>query len=505
MKIKKIVCLCLIISILSMTLPTVLSCNNKTTSGAGNTENSENAQNGTESETSAPVDPKEQYNPNFAPVDMQGYEFKVGTRNDDGTYHGGVAAHTRDIIAEAETGDLINDVVYKRNMAIEEKYNCKITMDSFSENDETASNKIVEKSVKAGDKSYDLHMTHMMIGTDTAVKGCYYDLAKFPNINISKPYWNKGATEGFSVGHKLYLGLSDFSFSTNENLYCIFFNKTLTQNYAVENPYTLVKDNQWTFDKFAELIKVGTIDLNGDGKMDEADQYGYISTAAVNFLWSGGGHMMAKDLDDIPYLDFINQRVLDIYDKTYAIVNNENTYSKEAQWFTGDTRGGITMFANSQGVFYGNQLCRVNELRNAEFDFGIVPYPKYDSAQDRYYSYVDGHASMMAIPLNVPNPEWTGMIVEELSFLSYRDILPTYYDVVLNVKLVRDEESIEMLKILFDSKVFDPAYVMGGGFWTMWNDNISQKKTDFVSTYEKQEASTLKAIQKKIDALLELE
>ena len=84
-------------------------------------------------------------------------------------------------------------------------------------------------------------------------------------------------------------------------------------------------------------------------------------------------------------------------------------------------------------------------------------------------------------------------------------LLKDFDCVVLNVKLVRDEESVEMLKILFDSKVFDPAYIMGGDFWTMWNDNIFQQKTDFVSTYEKREASVLKALQKKIDAINELE
>ena len=145
-------------------------------------------------------------------------------------------------------------------------------------------------------------------------------------------------------------------------------------------------------------------------------------------------------------------------------------------------------------------------MRATEFDFGIVPYPKYDAAQDRYYSYVDGHASMMAIPLNLPNPEWTGMLIEEMSYLSYKDILPVYYDVVLNVKMVRDEESVEMLKILFDSKVFDPAYVMGLDLWIDgWIRNIESKKSDLVSFYEKKENSYNKTMQKNIDALLGLE
>jgi hypothetical protein len=403
----------------------------------------------------------------------------------------------------SENGDLINDAVYRRNTALEEKYNCKFVMHDFLETaGETQANLVVERNVKAGDKSYDLLMTHMIYGIDSATKGVFHDIAKFPNIDLSKPYWNKGANEGCSVGNRLYMGLSDLSFSTNENLYCLFFNKKLMRDYGVEDPYELVRNNKWTFDKFAEVIKYGTADLDGNGKMDDKDRYGYISTPAAQFFWAGGGHMMAKDENDIPYIDLINPKTLDIYDKTYDIVNSEHTYSKELWWFTGDTIG---MFANSQGVFYGNQLCRVNELRNTEFDFGIVPFPKYSSEQEKYYSCVGGRGSMMSVPLLGPSPEWTGIIIEELSYLSYKDILPVYYDVVLNVKLVRDEESVEMLKILFDSKVFDPAYVMGSGFTGMWVDTMSRKNRDFVSAYEKQEASNQKAMQKKIDSMLELD
>jgi len=501
---KKIICLLLVISI--AVLPVFIgACGDKPNESGGNNDNNNQNQdqNGDGSEDSESpveqVDPREQHNPNFDSVDMQGYEFKFGTR-DNATHN--YPAHTRDLFAEAIDGDLINDAVYKRNMAIEEKYNCKIIMDALAEDDETAANKIVEKSVKAGDKSYDLLLSHLQHGIETAVKGCLYDIAKFPNIDLSRPYWNQGATNGLSVNHMLYLGLSDLSFSTNENLYCMFFNKSLIQNFDIENPYALVKENKWTFEKFNEIIRIGYVDINGDGKKDEGDQYGYISSSAMNFLWSGGSQIMKKDADDMPYLDYNNQRTIDIFDKAYDITNNDFTF-KKIEWYLD---GPITMFSNSQGIFYSSQLCRVNDLRATEFDFGIIPYPKFDAAQERYYSYVDGHASMMGIPLNLSNPEWTGMIIEELSYLSYKDILPTYYDVVLNVKMIRDEESIEMLKILFDSKTFDFGYAWGAwDFWYIFIENIDKEKRDFVSAYEKKESSALKAIQKKIDTVLAFE
>jgi len=497
MKFKRMISVLLVISMVF--LPFIAgSCGDKTNTNHKN--DNQNADSGdtiaAESTPDEMVDPKEQYDPKFDAVDMGGYVFKFGTR-DDATHN--YPAHTRDLFAEAETGDLINDAVYKRNIAVEEKFNCKIEMDTLPEDDETRANKVVEKSVKAGDKSYDLLLSHIMHAVDTAVKGCLYDIAKFDRIDLSKPYWSKGATDGMSVNRKLYLGLSDVSFSTNENLYCMFFNKALIQNYAIENPYALVKDNKWTFDKFNEIIKVGAVDLNGDGKMNDSDQYGYISSSAMNFLWSGGSHIMTKDEDDIPALDYNTPRTLNIFEKAFDITNNEYTY-KKIEWFAPEP---IKMFSNGQGIFYSSQLCRVNDLRATEFDFGIVPYPKFDSIQEKYYSYVDGHASMMCIPLNLPNPEWTGMLIEELSYLSYKNILPVYYDVVLNVKLVRDEESIDMLKILFDSKTFDFGYSWGAwDLWYIFIENIDKEKRDFVSAYEKKEASALKAINKKIDTVL---
>ena len=113
---------------------------------------------------------------------------------------------------------------------------------------------------------------------------------------------------------------------------------------------------------------------------------------------------------------------------------------------------------------------------------------------------------MMSIPRNLQNTEWTGMIIEELSFLSYRDILPVYYDVVLNVKMVRDEESVEMLKILFDSKTFDFGYVWGGWeFWYIFIENIHNERGDFVSAYERREAAALRLMDSRIETVMGFE
>lgn len=65
---------------------------------------------------------------------------------------------------------LINYEIYKHNMAIEERFNCHIRMETFPEMpDETLPNKAVEAAIMAGDVQYGLLMTHMMDGVSTAM------------------------------------------------------------------------------------------------------------------------------------------------------------------------------------------------------------------------------------------------------------------------------------------------------------------------------------------------
>jgi hypothetical protein len=292
------------------------------------------------------------------------------------------------------------------------------------------------------------------------------------------------------------------SFSSNEDLYCVFFNKTLLQDFSVEDPYRLVRENNWTMSKFNELIRTATVDLDGDGVMTKADQFGYASSNTLNWLWSGGSHITAKDENNIPYLDYLNERTLTVFDLAFEITNNEYTF-KGHQWIDPDC---LDIFADGRALFYSTTLNRVNDLRDTGFDHGIVPYPKFDSAQERYYSYVDGHTSMMAIPLHLPNEEFTGILLEELSFESYRSILPGYYDVVLNVKMVRDLESVEMLKILFDSKVFDFGYAYGDwGTSFIFLELIHQGNRDFVSSYERGHNVMQRTLDRALDEFAKLD
>ena len=433
-------------------------------------------------------------------ADYGGYEFTVLTRGDEMHRY---PLHSRDIIAEEENGEPINDAVYRRNIIVEELLNVKITMTAMDEGDETRPNQAVRKAVLAGDDIYDLLMTHEIYSAPTAQSGHLMNMANIPYIDMAKPWWCRSATDDLSVGNKIFLALSDFSVSSNDHAYIVLFNKGLHQENGLENLYDLVNTNKWTFDKMADVIKGVSKDLDGDGKMTAEDLYGLIlGGGQLNFFYAGGNTVMKKDENNIPYYDILSERSILTFEKAFDICVGEHTYS-----FTDWNDVKVPpMFAAGKGLLMTTQIGIVPQLRDMEVDFGIIPYPKLDEFQDKYREYVDGHAQLMGIPITVQDTEKIGAVTEALSYYSRKYLVPAYYDINLKTKFSRDDDSSEMLDIIMDGRVFDFGYVYDN--WVVafkFADQINAKKREYVSVIEKNLPAAERQLVKIMQAYDEME
>ena len=483
--------MCLFFAALFLFLP-LASCSN----GAGDKNIQEGgAAGGDEAEATAPpTDYLDSIRPDVFGLDFGGHEFRVLT-NDDGAH--AIPLHTRDIVAEEETGEPINDAVYRRNAELEEKFNIKITNIALSENDSYAPANAVKNAVLSGEDAYDLLVTYAPGAAQAAAAGHLLNWNSLPYIDMSKPWWFSGAVEGLSVGNKMFLSLSDLSISTMHYVYMVYFNKELQKDFNVENLYELARGKSWTFDKIAEITKGVTLDLDGDGAMTDNDRYGaIISYAALNFFYAGGNTLTAKDEDNYPYFDIISERSLNTFEKAYDICHAD--YVRFAPEWQNENEM-RDMFKAGQSLLYFHSLSKIDSLRDMEIDFGVLPYPKLDESQDKYYSYIDLHNPLMGIPKTVTDLERTGAIVEEMSYLSRKYLVPAYYDTTLKTKFARDEESVEMLDIIRDSVVFDFGCIYDVTTAFIFQTQINANKRELASAIEKR----LGAAQKNLDKIIQ--
>lgn len=112
----------------------------------------------------------------------------------------------------------------------------------------------------------------------------------------------------------------------------------------------------------------------------------------------------------------------------------------------------------------------------------------------------------MAVPQIVQEKEKVGAIIEALSYELYKTVRPAYYDVALKSKFARDNESEEMLDIIFNGTIYDFDYVYGDWIVTYrFFDNLRDGKTNFVSDVEKSMGKAERRIEQVISAFDEIE
>jgi len=131
--------------------------------------------------------------------------------------------------------------------------------------------------------------------------------------------------------------------------------------------------------------KVGTRDLNGDGKMDSDDAWGYVarSNDVLPGFWVGGGVTAAeKDSEDLPYNTMGSERFMTVIDKIFDIIHGNGIYYDSF---------GTPMFVNGNVIFNDITLHQLQNLRTMDTDFGILPYPKLDEKQEKYYMRLGGN------------------------------------------------------------------------------------------------------------------
>ena len=509
---KKIIIFVLVFSvILAVLTPFVVSCGEVKNADAENTPTSNSEENPADanvpgSDSKADREKEEKEMLAGIPVeDFGGYTFNFISRRIDNPEW--VIWGNRDIYSEEQNGDIINDAVYLRNRYIEDTYNCVIKeFQSFNMVND------LKKMVKSGDNGYDVALPPLNEGINLAADGIFLNLGNISTLNLNNKWWDQNANKSLSIGGKLYYTSGDMLILNNDSTGAFVFNKKLIQEHQLDDPYKLVKESKWTFDAFYSQVKQVSIDLNSDGKMNKDDKYGFMQYRDVLhcLFHGGGGNFGEKNAEDIPYFTLDTDKSITILERVFEIMNDSaNTYRLHMSYSEGIVDAfvlGRAMFEENRVLYYWLRLRDIEALRGMETDFGILPIPKFDEAQENYRATVNFHVSAcITIPVSNDNPERTGLFLEALCCKSKYTVQPVYYDITLNGKYVRDEESSEMLDIIFANRVYDIGLIgnFSGIVWTI-DGMVDKDNRNFMSEIEKVKPKVEKDMDKKIGKILDV-
>ena len=275
---------CLILASLSILL-LFPACANET-DNTGKETSTDKAAAGTGSEI---TDAESELTYEFPDLDFEGEEFTVLAQ----------PVSVYDFYVDEMTGDNVDDSIYLRNLTVCENLNIEFYEDYSKSDPEILSE--IEKAVKTQDDTYDLVSHHVISLGQVILKDCLRNWYELPYVDFENPWWSSSTVEDSTYNGIAFFAVGDYALTAMAYTFCMYFNKTLAEEYALGDIYQTVLNGEWTLGKLTELSKDIYSDLNGNSNADEEDFYGLSmrtgGTHTAAFQWAFDNPIMRRNSD----------------------------------------------------------------------------------------------------------------------------------------------------------------------------------------------------------------
>ena len=398
---------------------------------------------------------------------------------------------------EELTGEVTNDVIFNRDKTVEERFDMAIgTVISGAPYNE------ILNFVNAGTNECEL-VDHFEYKAYTPIqKGCYLDWNTIPHIDQSQPWWNTDSNAGSTINGKLFCIVGDLSVTAMQFTYAMFFDMDLTEQYgySASDLYGTVFEGRWTLDELRNVCGSIWTDLNTNGKSDDGDVLGY---AYWNYhgtdVWvTAMGETITKYEDGQIVVTLGSEKVSNALDKVIALV-----YETPGSYrFSDETHGRNEFIAGRIAVMPMMFEDCYGPLRDMEYAYGVLPYPKYDEQQERYYTNSMDQHSVFGVPVTLPADEYEfmGIVTEVLNAESYKTVTPAFYDIALKNKYTEDPVTAQMIDLIMDGRIYEFSFQFGeflSNLPYMFRYELYNGQNNLASTLKKNQ----KAINKRLEQI----
>ena len=452
----------------------------------------------TEAESSEP-DADQIIRDRYRDTDYGGYEFTVAGYEPGGFFYNKISQSANEIWYEEQTGDIYEDAVYKRNIMTEELLNIKIKPLYISDYESA-----VKKIVAAGDDTIDVGLGPLAYQMNLAASGYLANLRNLNSVELDQPWFDQAIIKNYSYkGRQLYALTGAGNIFDDYAVPVIFYGRDILTQYGLDDPADLVPDGKWTMETMMTMGETVTSDIDGDGKMTNSDSYGFLDNGGqmIHLMEATGFTMTSVGDDGIPYINCFKPGYVEAAEYIY------NRIIQSPSMWTGSNGTAIGILKENRALFYYELLGCINELRDMESSFSLLPCPKLNEQQETYVSAVNSvWCTSFSIPVSSSDPERSGTVLNTLNAFSVNTVNSVLYELLLGAKLVREEKTQVMLDYILNNK----KYCWGNGYsWSssisnLLNNQFSAKSFVMVSKIEAQSEKMQKSLDKFLEKFDEL-
>lgn len=393
-------------------------------------------------------------------------------------------------ITEEETGDIIMDGAYQRNMLVSE--NLDVTFEHVMIPRGSFASQL-RTEIQADTEAYDLVTGFCNNLAPLMSEGIFASSEDLPyQADISEKSWyNANMNEALQVNGKQYMFFSDMVCITLSCTYGMFYNVSLGETFGIEDVDQLALDGKWTLDKLYEYTENVSVDMNNDGVWDKNDQYGLgqygdlvswtWADTAMTYTYGFGEKTAVLDADGNPEIVLNSDRI-------QSVIETLNDL-----FWTGNRRSTVTggdactAFAEGKVLFFNAIIMHAaNYMRDMSDTFVIIPMPKWDDNQEEYYTTVSYSSSVMEmIPLSAEDYEFSSAVYDALAYEGQQTVIPAFFEYSMKLKFSADNKASQLFDVVRAGTVVDfgMLYDGGAGLYQLPAKLIGTNSNNFASEF----------------------
>ncbi len=348
------------------------------------------------------------------------------------------------------TGDKIKDAIYQRTINVEERFDISLNIIKQTGDWDNRNSFIqaVAASVLTGAQAYDLVGQYTPAAAIGAMQELYVDINDVDYVNLNSSWWPGDIAESCAINGKLYFLTGDITPTLIRNMGTIMVNLDKAESFGLENMYELVDSGDWTMEAFKRLA-LGRVSLDGSGDIQE---YGITLPNNVifdNLFYGGGFKYVTPEADGTLSMsaDLSSEKLVNWFKECQSLLNDNGDVAIVAV---------NKAFTSGNALFHLGQVSDVqNYLKDVEFNYGILPFPKYDSEQANYATIVGYWVTMYSVPVDAPDQTMSGAVLETLGYEGAMTLTPVVYEQSFQYRYLNTPENARMFDLLHDTLVYD--------------------------------------------------
>ena len=358
------------------------------------------------------------------------------------------------IIVE-DSATVLNAAIFKRNELVKERLNIDISVE-----EEETPNKMdnaISIIATSGDLTYDLYYGNSSHIMPLSTKGYLEKASKLENVKYGEAWWNAVASEKISINGDTYALIGDADLHWYESIYITVYNKDIAATEQIPDLAEVAVSGNWTWEMMYQYSTDTYVDKDNSGSKTDGDRFGFATgfNLAGIALLSSGETIMNYDENNYPSFIGFSERTVDIFTnikKWFYDPNSSFVSPRDNNLFETVTTF-HDVFVRGDALFYSEPIGSLQKLKDVDYEFTVLPVPKYD-ADDDYITTVMHYAYSFGIPTATKDYEGLGIFIDNLMYQSYVDVIPNYLEQIVSLQRVRNEDSYRMLNdIVFKSEM----------------------------------------------------